>query len=80
MLKKTLVGLPYIVKPVSETWPNPRVKVDSTHACSLQREPCCEKDVMPNVNFVLCSNSKDELRELYNHLNRKVMTAISNGR
>ena len=35
-------------------------------------------DVMSNVNFALSSNSKDQLRDLYNHLNQKVTTVINN--
>ena len=34
--------------------------------------------VMPNVNFPLMnSNNKDQLRDLYNYLNQKVLTAIN---
>ena len=77
--EKTLVGLPHIVKAVSETWSNPQAKVNSTHAWSFQRESCYKKHIMPNVNFVLCSNNKDELRDLYDYLNQKVITAINNG-
>ena len=63
-------------KAASETWPNPCVKVNSTLGWPYQREPCCE-DVMLNVNFALRSNNKDELRDLYNYLNQKVITAIN---
>ena len=48
----TLLGLPHIVKAVSKTWPNPYV-------CSFQREPCWEIDLMPKMNFLFPSNSKD---------------------
>ena len=51
----------HTVKAAYETWSNPRVKVNSTHAWFFQREPCCEKNVMSNVNFVLCTNNKDDL-------------------
>ena len=35
-------------------------------------------DVMPNVNFALTdSNNKDQLKDLYNYLNQKVITAIT---
>ena len=54
-VKKTLVGLPHIAKAVFDTCPNSRVKVNSTLAWSFQREPCCEKGAMLNVNFALCS-------------------------
>ena len=37
LLKKTLLGLADMVKAASETWPNPRVKVNSTLAWSFQR-------------------------------------------
>ena len=33
---------------------------------------------MLNVNFVLSSKNKDQLRDFYNHLNQKVITAINN--
>ena len=32
---------------------------------------------MQNVNFALSSNNKDQLRDLYNYLNQKVITAIN---
>ena len=35
-------------------------------------------DVMPNVNFALSTNNKDHLRDLYNYLNQKAITAINN--
>ena len=35
-------------------------------------------DVMPNVNFALSTNNKDPLRDLYNYLNQKAITAINN--
>ena len=35
-----LLGLPLIVKAASETFPNPRVKVNFTLAASFQQEPC----------------------------------------
>ena len=35
-------------------------------------------DIMPNVNFALSdSNNKDQLRDLYNYLNQKVITKIN---
>ena len=46
---KTLLGLPHIVKTVSETWPNPHIKLNSTLASSVQQEPFCEMNVMPKV-------------------------------
>ena len=76
-VEKTLLGLPHIVKAATETWPNPRVKLNFTLAWSFQQEPCCEMDVMPNVNFALCSNNKNELRDLYNYLSQQVITAIN---
>ena len=76
-VEKTLLGLPHIVKAASEPWPNPRVKVNSTLAWSFQQEACWEMGVMLKVNFTLFSNNKDELRDLYNYLNQKVITAIS---
>ena len=76
-VEKTLLGLPHIVKAASETWPNPRVKLNFTLAWSFQQEPCCEMDVMPNVNFALCSNSKNELGDFYNYLSQQVITAIN---
>ena len=36
-----------------------------------------EMDVMPNVNFALSSQNKDQLRDLYNYLNQKVITTIN---
>ena len=33
---------------------------------------------MSNMNFALSSNNKDQLRDLYNHLNQRVTTAINN--
>ena len=38
---------------------------------------CWEMDVMPNVNFTLSCNSKDQLRDLYNYLNQNVITCIN---
>ena len=32
---------------------------------------------MPNVNYALPSKNKDQPRDLYNHLNLKVITAIN---
>ena len=32
---------------------------------------------MPNVNFALFSKNKDQLRDLYNYLNQKVITTIN---
>ena len=32
---------------------------------------------MPNVNFALSSKSNDQLRDLHNYLNQKVITAIN---
>ena len=77
-VEKTLIGLPQIVKAFYKAWPNPRVKVRTFIV--FPREPCCEKGVMLNVNFVLCSNSKDELRDLYDFLNQKVITSINSRR
>ena len=37
-------------------------------------------DVIPNVNYALPSKNKDQLRDLYNCLNQKVITAINNFR
>ena len=35
-------------------------------------------DIVPNMNFTLTnSNNKDQLRDLYNYLNQKVITAIN---
>ena len=34
-------------------------------------------DVMPNVNFALSINNKDQLRDLHNDLNQKVIIAIN---
>ena len=34
-------------------------------------------DIMPNVNFALSGNNKDQLRDLYNYLNQKVITPIN---
>ena len=74
----TLLGFPHKVKAASETWPNPRVKVNSTLVRSFQQEPCREMDVVPNVNFALTDSiNKDQLRDLYNYLNQKVITAIN---
>ena len=33
---------------------------------------------MSNVNIPLPSNSKDQLRDLYDYLNQKVITALNN--
>ena len=74
----TLLGLPHIVKAASETWPNPRVKVNFTLARSFQQEPCWEMGVMLNMTFALSdSNNKDQLRVLYNYLNQELITAIN---
>ena len=32
---------------------------------------------MPNVNFTLSSKNKDQLKDLYNYLNQKAITAIN---
>ena len=58
-LEITLLGLPHIVKAAFETWPNPRVKVNSAIAESFQQEPCWEMD----------GNNKDQLRDVFNYLN-----------
>ena len=72
-VEKTLLQLPHIVKAASETWLNPpHVKL-----WSFQQEPCCEMDVMPNVSFVLCSNNKNELRDLHSYLSQQMITAIN---
>ena len=34
-------------------------------------------DVMPNVNFAFSGKNKDQLRDLYDYLNQKVITAIN---
>ena len=34
-------------------------------------------DVMLNMNFALFGNNKNQLRDFYNYLNQKVITAIS---
>ena len=44
---------------------------------TFQQEPFWEIDVMQNVNFALSSNSKDQLRDLYDYSNQKVITAIN---
>ena len=31
-------------------------------------------DILSNVNFALSSNNKDQIRDLYNYLNQKVIT------
>ena len=51
-VERALLGLPDTVKATSETSPNPRVSF-------FQREPWCEIDVMPNVDFPLSTNGKD---------------------
>ena len=77
-VKITLLGLSHIVKTTSGIWPNPHAKVDSTLARFFQQKSCREKDIIPNVNFALSnSNNKDQLRDLYNYLNQKVITAIN---
>ena len=76
----TLVGLLPTVKDclwnMAKT-PNSRVKLNSTLAPSFQQQPCWEMDVIPNVNFALSSNNKDQLRDLYNYLNRRVITVFN---
>ena len=48
------------------------------HPCAVfQQELCWEMVVMPNVNFALSTNNKDQLRDLYNYLNQKVISAIN---
>ena len=76
-LEKTLLVLPQIVRTTSETWPNPRLKVNSTLAGSFQQEPCREMDVIPTVNYALSRYSKDKLGDLDNYLNQKVIVAIN---
>ena len=34
-------------------------------------------NVMPNVNFVLSSINKDQLKDFYDYLNQKVITTIN---
>ena len=68
----TLLGLLHIVKPASKTWRNTRVRMNSIVTRSFQQKPCREMVIMQNVNFALSdSNNKDQLRDLYNYLNRK---------
>ena len=64
-------------KAASETWLNPRVKLNFSIAWSFQQELSCEMDVMLNVNFALFSNNKNELRDLYNYLSQPVISAIN---
>ena len=76
----TLLGLPCTGK--CSLWntakmPNPRLKLNSTLARSFQQKPCSEMDFMPNLNFVLSCNNKDQLGELYNYLNQKVIITIN---
>ena len=73
LLKKTLLGLPHIVKAASETWSNLRIKVKSKLARSFQHDPCREMDVMSNVNFALPSKNRD----LYIYSNQEVITSIN---
>ena len=35
-------------------------------------------DLMSNVNLTLSINNKDQLRDLYNYLNQKLITTINN--
>ena len=49
----------------------------NTHARSFQQKPCWEMDVMSNVNNVLSSNNKDQLRDFWNYSNEKVITVIN---
>ena len=35
-------------------------------------------DTIPYVNFALSINNKDQLRDLYNYLNHRLITAINN--
>ena len=79
-LEITLLGLPHIVKAASETWLNPRVRVNSTLALSFQEKFCREMDVMPNVNLALSdSNNKDQLRGLNNYLTLSRRRPLSYG-
>ena len=79
-LEITLLGLPHIVKAASETWLNPRVRVNSTLAPSFQEKFCREMDVMPNVNLALSdSNNKDQLRDLNNYLTLSRRRPLSYG-
>ena len=75
-----MLGLPHIVKAASETWLNPRVRVNSTLAPSFQEKFCREMDVMPNVNLALSdSNNKDQLRDLNNCLTLSRRRSLSYG-
>ena len=73
-VEKTLSGLSHLVQAASETWLNPRVKVNSTLALSFQHEPWCEMEEMPNVSYALPRKNKDQQRDFYNYLNQKVTT------
>ena len=98
LLKKTLWGLPHIVKVTSEAWSillKNFVKIatySESRPWSMAKSTCqsefhpyavfsiwasWEMDVMPNVNFALSSQNKDQLKDLYNYLNQKVITAIN---
>ena len=65
------------MKAASYAWSNPLVKVNSTLKRSFQHEPCWEMDVISNVNFALSTKNKNQLRDVYNYLNQKVITAIN---
>ena len=77
-VKITLLGLPHIVKAASKTRPNPRVKENFFLARSFQQKPFWKMDVMTSVNFALSNNNnKDQLRDLFNYLNQKAITAVN---
>ena len=52
-------------------------KLNSTFSGSFQLETYWEMNVMPNANFALFGNNKDQLRDYYNYLNEKVITTIN---
>ena len=74
-----LLWLPHIVKAVSETDKSTRKswKLSSTLARSFQQEHYWETDAMPDVNFALSGNNKNQLRDFNIYLNEKVITTIN---
>ena len=56
-------------------------KGNSVLVWSFQQDPAergtLGREVMTNVSFALSSNNKDQLRDLHNYLNQKVITTIN---
>ena len=75
-VEKTLLGLPHTVE--GRLWTTAKsTRKSEVRLCEVFLTRALLREVMPNVNFALFSKNKDQLRDLYNYLNQKVITTIN---